>query len=83
MKSVSHLPDPDNSVGDEDEKNNNRLDKGGGCLLSLLKQSQHLCEQIVDMTLADRHIILLMSHGSPKTFGLLSLKHVWEEKMSE
>lgn len=43
-KSVSHLPDPDNSVGNEDKKNNNRLNKGGGCLLSLLKQSQHLYE---------------------------------------
>lgn len=44
MKGASHLPDPDNSVGDEDKKNDNGLNKGGGCLLSLLKQSQHLDE---------------------------------------
>lgn len=42
MKSVSHLPDTDNSVGDEDKKNDDRLNKGRGCLLSFLKQSQHL-----------------------------------------
>lgn len=43
--SASHLPDPDDCVGDKDEKNNNGLNKGGGCLVSLLKQSQHLDRQ--------------------------------------
>lgn len=54
VKSVSHLPDPDDSVGDEDKKNNDRLNKGGGCLLSLLKQSQHLDEH----NNISRHILL-------------------------
>lgn len=44
MNSISHLPDPNNSIGNEDKKNNNRLYKGGGCFLSLFKQSQHLEE---------------------------------------
>lgn len=52
-KSVSHLPDPDNSVGDEDKKNDNGLHKGGGCLLSFLKQSQHLHEHTGHITLVD------------------------------
>lgn len=41
---ASHLPDADNSVSDEDEENDNRLNKGGGRFLSFLKQSQHLNE---------------------------------------
>lgn len=61
-KSVSHLPDPDHSIGDEDEKNNNRLNKGGGCFLSLLKQSQHLHEHTGHVTLAD---ILYCNSRSP------------------
>lgn len=44
MKSVSYLPDSNNSISNEDKKNNKRLNKGSGCLLSLLKQSQHLDE---------------------------------------
>lgn len=55
---MSHLPDPDNSVGNEDEKNNNRLDKGGGCLLSLLKQSQHLYGHKEHIILADGRVTL-------------------------
>lgn len=38
----SHLPDSDNSISNEDQKNDNRLNKGSGRLLSLLKQGQHL-----------------------------------------
>lgn len=44
MKSVSHLPDTNNSIGYEDKKNDNRLNKGGGRLLSFLKQCQRLGE---------------------------------------
>lgn len=80
-KSVSHLPDPDHSIGDEDEKNNNRLNKGGGCFLSLLKQSQHLDEHTGHVTLAD---ILYCNSRSPTvalsyTFSG-TVAHVWEEK---
>lgn len=42
MKRASHLPDTDNSVGDEDKKNDDRFNKGGGRLLPFFKQSQHL-----------------------------------------
>lgn len=41
---VFYLPDADNSVSDEDEENDNRLNKGSGRFLSFLKQSQHLDE---------------------------------------
>ena len=44
MKSPSHLPDTNNSIGYEDKKNDNRLNKGGGRLLSFLKQCQRLGE---------------------------------------
>lgn len=82
MKSVSHLPDPDNSVSDEDKKNNNGLNKGGGCLLSLFKQSQHLNEHRVHMILAD---ILYCNSLTPVGSSIhlqwkLALEHVWEQK---
>lgn len=52
-KRVSHLPDSDDGVGDEDKENDKRLDVGGGRLLSLLKHGQHLDKHTGRNTLAD------------------------------
>lgn len=45
MRSVSHLPDADNGVGDKDQEDDDGLHEGGGRFLSFLKQSQHLHEK--------------------------------------
>lgn len=66
MKSVSHLPDPNNSVGDEDKKNNQRLYKGGDRLLSFFKQSQHLDKHAANSCLVRQSY---SAHCSLKTFS--------------
>lgn len=58
MKSISHLPDPNNSIGNEDQKNNNRLYKGGGRFFSLFKQSQDLEKHIDQIMLANKFLQL-------------------------
>ena len=37
-----YLPDPDDSICDEDKEDDDGLDEGGGGLLTVLEQSQHL-----------------------------------------
>ena len=37
-----YLPDPDDGICDEDKEDDDGLDEGGGGLLTVLEQSQHL-----------------------------------------
>ena len=79
---LSHLPDTDNSVGDQDEQDDKGLDEGGDRVV-ILEEGEDEGDDGGEEQDLDKEIVELLEHQLPQGFSLLGGKFCKQARMEE